>query len=150
MKNLIGKLDFVTLPLTTKVNGQLAVPKSSGLNWGQRPGREQNQAYLSVPSYVQRSSFFPDVGVPFKIECDDEESFYCVRAQANGKAIHTPLNNSLFGLYFRRRLQVPPGYTVTISHLLNYGRLSTDIYRLSDLHYYLDFSSSKSSASSRD
>jgi hypothetical protein len=140
MRNLVGKLDFVTLPFTTKINGELTVPKSSGLNWGQRPGREQNQAYLSVPSYIQRSSFFPDVGVPFLIECDDEESFHCARAQANGKAIHTPQNNSLFGLYFRRRLGVPPGYTVTITHLLNYGRVSADVYKLSNIHYYLDFS----------
>lgn len=139
MRNIFGKLDFVTLPFTSKINGEIAVPKSSGLNWGQRPGREQNQAYLSVPAYIQRSNFFPIPGVLFQIECDDGASFLCVRAQANGKAIHTPSNNSSFGLYFRNRLEVAPGYKVKIEHLTKYGRSSVDIYKLSELKYFLDF-----------
>jgi len=80
MKN---KYNFVTLPLTSNIKGILQVPKVSGLNWGQRPGREQNQAYLSVPAYIQRSNFFPEPGIPFVIECDDGEVFDCIRAQAN-------------------------------------------------------------------
>ena len=140
MKSTNGKFEFVTLPFTTNIKGVLQVPKSSGLNWGQRPGREQNQAYLSVPAYIQKSSFFPIPGVMFDIECDDGECFQCLRAQANGKAIHTPANNSLFGLYFRRRLGVMPGYTVKIEHLTKYGRRSVDVSKISDLRYYLDFS----------
>jgi len=50
--------NFVTLPLTTKRGGQIVVPQRSGLNWGQRPGRDPNQAYLSVPVEIQRSGFF--------------------------------------------------------------------------------------------
>jgi len=140
MKTTKGKFEFVTLPFTTNNNGDLQVPKSSGLNWGQRPGREQNQAYLSVPAYIQKSSFFPVPGVMFEIECDDDDYFQCLRAQANGKAIHTPANNSLFGLYFRSRLGVMPGYMVKIEHLTKYGRSSVDIYKISDLKFYLDFS----------
>jgi len=140
MKTTNGKFEFVTLPFTTKIKGELQVPKSSGLNWGQRPEREQNQAYLSVPAYIQRSFFFPVPGVIFEIECDDGEYFQCLRAQAKGKAIHTPENNSLLGLYFRHRLGVMPGYMVKIEHLTKYGRTSVDIYKVSDLKYNLDFS----------
>jgi len=140
MKSPKGNYEFVTLPFASNIKGELQVPKSSGLNWGQRPGREQNQAYLSVPAYIQRSSFFPIPGVIFEIECDDGERFQCLRAQANGKAIHTPSNNSLLGLYFRNRLGVMPGYMVKIEHLTSYGRSSVDIYKLSNVQFYLDFS----------
>jgi hypothetical protein len=137
MKN---KYDFVTLPLTSNIEGILQVPKVSGLNWGQRPGREQNQAYLSVPAYIQRSHFFPEPGIPFVIECDDGEVFHCIRAQANGKAIETPKNNALLGLYFRRRLGIMPGYMVNINHLYKYGRTSVDISLVDECKYFLDFS----------
>lgn len=137
----IYKFDFFTLPLTTSNKGELVVPKSSGLNWGQRSGREQNQAYLAVPAYIQRSSFFPIPGIKFDIHCDDGEIFHCVRAQANGKAIHTPNNNSLIGLYFRKRLGIMPGYMVTIDHLIRYGRISVDIFKKSNDLFYLDFKS---------
>lgn len=140
MKTIKNEFEFVTLPFTTKLKGELKVPKASGLNWGQRPGREQNQAYLSIPAYIQKSNFFPLPGHPFLIECDDGEIFNCIRAQANGKAIHTPLNNSLLGIYFRRRLGVMPGYMVKIDHLIKYGRSSVDISKLTDNRYFLDFS----------
>ncbi len=137
MKNT---LNFVTLPLASNIGGALKVPKSSGLNWGQRPGREQNQAYLAVPAYIQRNHFFPDTGEPFLMECDDGEVFKCVRAQANGKAIHTTSNNSLLGLYFRKRLGVMSGYMITIDHLIKYGRSSVDVSRMNSHKFYLDFS----------
>jgi hypothetical protein len=133
-------IKIVTLPLASTVGGVLKVPKTSGLNWGQRPGREQNQAYLKVPAYIQRFHFFPNVGEPFLIECDDGEIFKCVRAQANGKAIHTSTNNSLLGLYFRKRLGVTSGYMITIDHLIKYGRSSVDIEFISPYKFLLDFS----------
>ena len=131
---------FVTLPLVSSRGEVFVVPKTSGLNWGQRPGREQNQAYLPVPAYIQRCSFFPDIGEPFLMECDDGEIFKCVRAQANGKAIHTTSNNSLLGLYFRKRLGVSPGYMVTIDHLNRYGRSSVDVSFINSHKFFLDFS----------
>lgn len=132
--------NLVTLPLVSSRAGVFYVPKTSGLNWGQRPGREQNQAYLSVPAYIQRINFFPDIGEPFLLECDDGEVFKCARAQANGKAIHTTTNNSLFGLYFRKRLGVMPGYMITIEHLNKYGRSSVDVERINPFKFALDFS----------
>ncbi len=132
--------DFVTLPLTTKKNGQVVVPQRSGLNWGQRPGREPNQAYLSVPVEVQRSGFFPERGEVFIIECDDGFTMKCVRSQDNGKAIESPTDNSIVGTYFRNRLGLRSGHMVTIDHLRAYGRTSVDIHYRNDHLYFLDFS----------
>ena len=132
--------DFVTLPLTASNKGLLVVPKVSGLNWGQRPNRNQDQAYLAVPAYVQKSKFFPNIGISFLMKCDDGEEFKCIRSQANGKAIETPENNAILGLYFRKRLGVRSGYLVTINHLYNYGRISVDIFYKNHMEYFLDFS----------
>ena len=134
------EFNFVTLPLTTKRGGQVIVPQRSGLNWGQRPGRDPNQAYLSVPVDIQRSGFFPDRGDDFIIECDDGFRMKCVRAQANGKGIESPTDNSIIGIYFRNRLGVRPGFMVTIDHLYSYGRMSVDISFRNQYLYYLDFS----------
>ena len=131
---------FVTLPLTTRRGGRLLVPQRSGLNWGQRPGREPNQAYLSVPVEVQRSGYFPERGDGFIIECDDGFLMKCVRSQDNGKAIESPTDNSIIGIYFRRRLGVLPGHMVTLDHLPASGRISVDIHFRDKGLYYLDFS----------
>ncbi|MBE2228867.1 MAG: NgoFVII family restriction endonuclease [Ignavibacteria bacterium] len=119
-------------------NGNL--PKISGLNWGQRAGREKNQAYIKLPSNVYHSNFFPPIGVRFVLETDDGRSFTCTRAQANGKAIETPENNSLLGLYFRRRLNLNRGVLVEKQHLLDYGRTDLDIFKVSENTYRIDFS----------
>lgn len=132
--------NFVTLPLTTKRGGQVVVPQRSGLNWGQRPGREPNQAYLSVPVEIQRSGFFPDRGEVFILECDDGFTMKCVRAQANGKGIESPTDNSIIGIYFRKRLGVRSGHMVTVEHLQAYGRTSVDVHFRNEHLFYLDFS----------
>jgi len=132
--------NFVTLPLTIIKNGKQVVPLKSGLNWGQRIGREQNQAYLSVPIAIRRLKFFPEIKIPFIIECDDGEQLKCVIAQADGKAIHTCTNNSAFGKYFRKRLGIPDGYLVTVQHLYRYGRVSVDIFKKNEYKYYMNFS----------
>lgn len=133
------KLSNVVLPLTFGKGGSEKVPMSSGLNWGQRPGREQNQAYLSVPSKIQKSNFFPQTGVPFLITTDDGVQWECARRQANGKAIHSIKNNSLIGCYFRKRLNIELGDLVTISHLLNYGRTNLTIFKKGTYSFILDF-----------
>ena len=55
----IHDLETVILPLHLK--NERKVPLRSGLNWGQREGRNPNQAYISIPSALQhgRSDFFP-------------------------------------------------------------------------------------------
>ncbi len=118
------------------------LPARSGLNWGQRPEekREANQAYIKLPSSVYRTSFFPPVGEHFTVHTDDNKVLICTRAQQNGKAIHTPHNNSLIGLYFRNRLGLSSGAFVKKSDLLAYGRTDIDFYKIDDENYYMDFS----------
>ncbi len=132
--------EYVRLPLSTKVKGQERVAFRSGLNWGQRPKRDPNQAYLPIPSDVQKSGFFPPKGVAFSIECDDGAVFRCVIAQAAGKAIETPEDNALLGRYFRARLGVDLGDPVALWHLTEYGRTAVEISKVGKLKYYLDFS----------
>jgi len=121
-------------------NGTL--PARSGLNWGQRPelNREPNQAYIRVPADIARSGFFPPQGVYFTVLTDEGKSFVCARAQAGGKGIHTPRNNSELGRYFRDRLGLRSGEFITKEHLLKYGRTDVSFYKKDDETYYMDFS----------
>lgn len=129
----------VTVSLLGK-SGDL--PSRSGLNWGQRPeeGREPNQAYIRLTSDIYHSNFFPPVSIHFTFLTDDGETLVCTRAQQNGKAIHTPHNNSLIGEYFRRRLGVAQGEPVTKDHLIRYGRTDITFYKVDDETFYMDFS----------
>ncbi len=141
MKNYLDNI--VTLHLTTGSCKNRRVPFRSGLNWGQRPNRNQNQAYLSISSDIQRSGFFPEIGVLFNIKCDDGYEMLCVRAQQNGKGLHSRPSNSILGAYFRKRLNLLDGQLVTIFHLNNYGRQTVDITKRDDGSYYFDFSVAK-------
>jgi HKD family nuclease len=119
-----------------------SLPQRSGLNWGQRPevGREPNQAYIKLPSSIYKTDFFPSVAVHFTVLTDDNKVLICTRAQQNGKAIHTPHNNSLIGEYFRHRLGIPSGHSVTKNDLHRYGRTDIDFYKIDDETYFMDFS----------
>jgi HKD family nuclease len=136
-KAAILGLPTVTLKLVDR-NGE--VPARSGLNWGQREGREHNQAYLNIPAEIGRSDFFPERFETFSIITDDDKQMICVRAQDAGKGLHTTLNNSLLGEYFRFRLGLRNGEFVTKEHLLRYGRSDVTIYKIDEENYYMDFS----------
>lgn len=103
----------------------------SGLNWGQRAeyNRDPNQAYIPVPSLVQRSDFFPPRRVVFRVVTDDDDVLLMARAQDNGKALHTPLDNGTLGRYFRRRLGVPSGAPVRTEDLIEYGSRFVEFYK---------------------
>ena len=102
--------------------------------------REPNQAYIRLTSNIYRTDFFPPVSVHFTLLTDDGKTLICTRAQQNGKAIHTPHNNSLIGEYFRRRLGVANGEPVQKRHLEKYGRSEVTFYKIDDETYYMDFS----------
>jgi hypothetical protein len=118
------------------------LPSRSGLNWGQRPEyhRNPNQAYIRLPANITHSDFFPKLGIHFTILTDDNKVLICSRAQDNGKAIHTPQNNSLIGEYFRNRLNLAYGEPIKKEDLLKYGRDNIDVYKIDDETYFLDFS----------
>ena len=138
------KLDLQDLPAVriSLLDNRGTLPQRSGLNWGQRPeeGREPNQAYIRLPSSIYRTEFFPPITVHFTVLTDDNKVLICTRAQQNGKAIHTPHNNSLIGEYFRHRLGIPSGYPITKEDLLRYGRTDIDFYKIDDETYFMDFS----------
>lgn len=115
------------------------LPQGSGLNWGQRDGREPNQAYIRLPSSVYNTDFFPPVATHFTVLTDDNKVLICTRAQSNGKAIHTPHNNSEIGIYFRHRLDVDLGKAVLNKHLEKYGRHEVCFYKIDDETYFMDF-----------
>lgn len=116
------------------------LPQTSGLNWGQREGRERNQAYIKLPAEVYHTDFFPERTIHFTVLTDDNKVLICTRAQDNGKAIHTPHNNSLLGEYFRNRLGVPNGNAVQTNDLTKYGRHDVCFYKIDDETYFMDFS----------
>ncbi|QOS99325.1 NgoFVII family restriction endonuclease [Brevibacterium sp. JNUCC-42] len=140
LKNIIGNFQYVTLPLLMKNN---EVHDISGLNWGQRLGREPNQAYIPIPIAIHKEfpGFFPERKNEFNIITDDGNSFVCVVAQANNKAIHSSHNNSILGKYFRKRLGIPFGERVKTEHIRQYGRDSVALYKINEETFYLDFSS---------
>jgi hypothetical protein len=133
----------VTVSLLSRKNGE--VPERGGLNWGQRPGRNHNQAYLQLPPEVYKSDFFPIAPQWFIVHTDDFKYFFCRRAEKdqNGQVIHTPENNSLLGEYFRYRLDLPSGAFVTRQHLEQYGRTDIVFTKIDEDEFYLDFSVNK-------
>lgn len=136
-----GLVDKVTLSLLQK-GGEVA-PKS-GLNWGQRPRREPNQAYIPLPAHIARRGFFPLGKTHFTVMTDDRKYMILRVEQQNDKAITTPLNNSLLGEYFRNRLGLANGKFIRTADLLRYGRTDVDFYKIDDETFYMDFSVAKS------
>lgn len=131
---------FVDLPLViSRGQAQGEVHQRSGLNWGQREGRNPDQAYIPVPSTVAQSKFFPEKGEHFQVITDDGEAFICTIAQDNDKAIETPHDNSILGKYFRKRLNLPSGTFIDKVHLQEFGSNLVRIYKDSDDCYRLSF-----------
>ena len=135
-KDAVG-LESIKVSLLA-ANGE--IHQHAGLNWGQRLGREKNQAYIPLRSEVYGTDFFPERGIHFTMLTDDGKVLVCTRAQANGKAIHTPHNNSLIGEYFRNRLGLKNGAFVNKEDLKDYGREDITFYKIDDETYYMDFS----------
>lgn len=129
--------ETVTLSLLDKRTGN--TPIRSGINWGQRHGRDKNQAYINIPVDIGRSGFFPDRYEQFTVLTDDGDSFIMVRAQDNGKGLHTTQNNALLGEYLRTRMRVPSGKYVTKQHLVEYGRTDVAFTKIDDETYLMDF-----------
>jgi hypothetical protein len=130
-------MQSITLSLLSR-NGETGT--RSGLNWGQRAGREPNQSYIPLPAEVARSGFFPLEKRHFSVLTDDGVNLILRVEQQNDKAITTPLNNSLLGEYFRNRLELPNGAYVDTIALRRYGRADVTFYKLDDEQFFMDFS----------
>ena len=112
----------------------------SGLNWGQRPGREPNEAYIPLPSRISKSGFFPLEKRHFTAITDDRHQLILRIEQQNNKAITTPARNSDLGEYFRNRLGLANGAYVDRDALEAYGRTDVMFVKLDEETYYMDFS----------
>ncbi|MBL4761772.1 MAG: NgoFVII family restriction endonuclease [Gammaproteobacteria bacterium] len=128
------------LALSWLVKNTGETPAKSGINWGQRDGRNRNQAYIPVPAEVQKTDFFPSRGEPFTVLTDDEQVIVMVVAQENGKALHSLPGNEIIGEYIRVRLGVSNGEYVTKEHFKAYGRSDLDFTKIDDETFLLDFS----------
>jgi hypothetical protein len=137
-----GQSDEVLLSLVTKRTGEPGI--HSGLNWGQRKGRNPNQAYIPLPIEIARSGFFPtdpiDTPPHFSVMTDDKRQLILRIEQQNQKAIATPLSNAQLGEYFRNRLSLANGAKVTRADLERYGRIDVKFVKIDSEHYYMDFS----------
>ena len=132
--------DAVVLPLlATKGNRKNDTHARAGLNWGQRAKRNQNEAYIPIPKSIRDLSFFPPRRKRFTALTDDGQSLILVVAQQYGKALHTTMDNSELGRYFRKRIGVPSGTFITRQHLLDYGRHDVGFYRIDSETYQMDF-----------
>lgn len=130
----------VTLPLVQLSRSPGEVHNSgAGLNWGQREGRDRNQAYIPVPSSVARSGFFPDKGVHFDVITNDNEAFVMTIAQAGDKALETPHDNSILGGYFRKRLGLKMGEFVKTEDLVRFGSTGVVFQKLDEETYQMIF-----------
>jgi hypothetical protein len=112
----------------------------SGLNWGQRPGRNPNQAYIPLPSNIAKSGFFPLNKKHFSVLTDDNKNLILRVQQQSDKAITTPLNNAHIGEYFRNRLGLANGAFVQKQDLINYGRTDVEFFKIDDEQYFMNFS----------
>lgn len=115
-----------------------------GINWGLSRGRASaDEAYVSVPSTIGKSGFFPPRNVTFDMVGDDLELLSVRIASGNkpyGKDLTTSAPNSHLGSYIRRRMGLVSGAFVGRQQLDQYGRRDIDVTYLGNGQYALDFS----------
>ncbi len=133
----ISCLESLTLSLLKSNSTEIGA--TSSLNWGQRKGRNRNQAYIPIQAKDAAKNFFPQHEYFFAIT-DDGHSLLLRVEQERNKAVTTPLSNALLGEYFRNRLNLENGAPVTTEDLLKYGRTDVTFYKIDDEQYYMDFS----------
>ena len=131
------RYETITLSLITRT-GEPGT--RSGLNWGQRLGRNPNEAYIPLPTKIAKRGFFPLEKRHFTAITDDRHQLILRVEQQNDKAITTPARNSDLGEYFRNRLGLANGDFVTRADLDRYGRTDVVFMKLDEETYYMDFS----------
>ena len=138
--SILGDLKGLSYQVISLLTNEGDVGQISGLNWGQRPNRNKNQAYIALRAEIYNLDFFPERPIQFTVLTDDNKTLICTRAQDNSKAIEMPQNNSLLGKYFRNRLNLASGQFVKKEHLEQYGRTDVTFYKIDDETYFMDFS----------
>lgn len=116
------------------------LPIKSGINWGQRKGRNPDEAYLSIKVDATKKGFLPERNETFTLLTDDNYTMDCKVVSDGRKGINSTNNNSLLGIYFRNRMGIPLGNLVEIKDLEKYGRTDFTIEKINDETFLLDFS----------
>jgi hypothetical protein len=132
----IKRGEFVDIPLLISEGGVMTTPARSGVNWGQREGREPNQAYLSLPVGIR--DFFPLPAIRFMVYTQRFGAFVGVRAQDDGKALQSSTNNSILGVILRRALGVAEGAFVKAEDVRRSRMETIRCYRLVSGDFFLD------------
>ena len=132
----IIRSEFIEIPLLVAEGNVMETPARSGINWGQREGREPNQAYLSLSPTIR--DFFPAPGVRFMVYTRRYGGFVGVRAQQDGKALQSSTNNSILGLILRQAIGVNEGAYVTTADVMRAGLETLRCYRMVSGDFYLD------------
>lgn len=135
-ESTIIRTDFIEIPLLIPGGDLMQTPAKSGINWGQREGREPNQAYLSLSTQIR--DFFPAPPVRFMVYTRSHGGFVGVRAQAEGKALQSSTNNSILGLILRQALGVREGAYVTAEDVRRAGMETVRCYRMVSGDFFLD------------
>lgn len=121
------------------LNKQGKLGQKSGLNWGQRIGREKNQAYLPLRGSARAEWFLPALGEPFVLICDGAVKLLCSVQQQGRKAI-TCADNSALGRYFRQKLNLDRGAPISLIDLARFGCFDFTLAKLDKNVVFLDFS----------
>ncbi len=110
-----------------------------GLNWGQRDGRDPDQAYLPVPAVVAKSGFLPPRGKRFTLLSSDGQALSAVVAQDGNKAIETPDSNAKMGRFIRARLGLPSGFLIQAADLERAGCTGYRLYKVDEETFAIEF-----------
>lgn len=128
---------YVDIPLLVLGRrGARVAPSASGINWGQRLGRDPNEAYLSLPPAIRE--FFPEPPARFMVYTRSQGGFVAVRAQSGGKALLSTTNNSILGRMLRAAVGRPSGAFVRTEDIQQSGMSTVRCYKLSEGDYFLD------------
>jgi hypothetical protein len=140
---LPGEIEWIEKDRVVRISflsRQGIVPRKSGLNWGQREGREPNQSYLSIKKDARKEGFLPEKEFTFTMLTDSGKSLDCTVQQDGRKAVTTTDNNSILGKYIRQKIGVVDGSLISVEDLERYGRTDFVLRKINDETFLFDMS----------
>lgn len=140
------KTSLDTLKVSLLIASGSRTGNRSGVNWGNRPGRDPNEAYIPYNKQDKKEGFFPeknnanDRNYPrFRVITKDFGAFHMRLAQANAKALESVESNAILGVWLRKKLGLKDGEYITKQMLELYGKTYVTFRKYSDGVYLLDF-----------
>ena len=146
-EELIPGEDYVILPLYSpkakQKNKEPIVPLKSQLNQWNAGGRARDygEVYIPVPSQIHQlcAGFFPGRDIQFNLKIANGEVLSAKLCQQGAKALMTNPNNALETWMLRKVLEINEGEVLTYQHLFNVGYDCTQITKIGELTYQIDF-----------